>query len=284
MANDRYLAPWVTLLAYGAVLTLAAAGATAQTAPTPDLTVDQIRDDIGLIQMLNRLDLKQAQIEQILPIATDLQSQRDAIQQAGNAPEAKAALMSIRQALIEGKQGPELEQLQAPLQSVWQSLDQKEGQLHDAVQKAVTQVLALLEPAQVDAIARGEAGDPAGRLMEAVHQARHVPPAEYDRWVAAVSHEIALGAAMGDQQAAQQTETKIQDLLKRARELNDADFEAQAQTLGQEAVTIVQEGAGQPDPQWRDRRAHEILGGILMHPRLAAVLKEKLDFMKAAGG
>jgi hypothetical protein len=284
MATDSRAVPGRVLLACAAVLALAASGTMAQPAPAPDLTIDQIREDIGLIQTLNRLDLKQAQIELILPIASDLQSQRDAIQQAQNAPEAKAALLQIRQALIEGKQGPELEQLYASLASVWQGLDQNEGQLHDAVQRGVAQILALLEPAQVDAMATGEMGAPAGRLMEAAHQARHIPPAEFDRWLGAVSHEIALAAAMGDQQIAQQTETKIQDLLKRARELNDADFQAQADALGQEAFATVQAGAGQPNEQWRDRRAHETLAGLLRHPRLASILQEKLDFMKAAGG
>lgn len=254
----------------------------AQEAEGEQLTIQELREDIGLLGLINRLSLDQTQLEDLLALATDLESRRKEMQRIESSPEALAALVKIRQALIEGKQGEEVEALNAPLARTWERLERMEQELGDAMRGAVEQALAMLDDARIDAIIHGEMGPPNARLLGAVNEARHIPPAEFDAWLAEVSRDIALHLAMGNKEAAGLAQTHIQDLLKRVREMSNADFEAQSEALEQEVTNIAQAAQAEPDPQWRDQRARQALTELLMHPRLSAVLKDKLQFMKAS--
>ncbi|MFQ6099283.1 MAG: hypothetical protein ACE5O2_16245, partial [Armatimonadota bacterium] len=127
----------------------------AQEAEGEQLTIQELREDIGLLGLINRLSLDQTQLEDLLALATDLESRRKEMQRIESSPEALAALVKIRQALIEGKQGEEVEALNAPLARTWERLERMEQELGDAMRGAVEQALAMLDDARIDAIIHG---------------------------------------------------------------------------------------------------------------------------------
>lgn len=280
----RYLtaASLVVALTAVACLGVTASAEDAQQA-AQQLTLDDVRGDIELLERLNRLALDTETMERLLAIAVEVGARRDAIRQLEDSDEVLSVALKIRQAMLEGQQGEALAALHASMAVFSREHERRERDLTRTLSKAVEQAVGLLDDEQAKTIVATAMGNPVGRLLQGMRQARGQPEDRFDQWLARTSREMAISLAMGNEEAAGQAQAQIEELFQRVREMNDEDFEAQGELLQQEARMIVESARAEPDPQWVQRRVREALAQFLMHPRLPEVLKAKIAFIKGAG-
>ena len=225
-----------------------------------------LQDDIGLLGMLNRLQLSEDQINKLLPVVEKLQQQRQAAQGqvAAILSDLEKALTQKRQLLVEDKPvGEDLEKQVSTLQNL-----QAAAQEHAMTElgNSAKGVRGLLSPEQLEIVTgRYEARLQAQELLEWLRGL-----ADDDFSEEAKSN--AEGLADPDRGFTEETLLK---LFEAARKLSAADFEKQGETYTKQLAPLYSATEAEENQQ---------IAGSFSHPHMADLLREKLKVIGGGAG
>jgi len=241
-----------------------------------ELTTDELQQDINLLRLLARPGLQADELQALATAAADVDGKRQALQQAREDPALKAALEQLREALLAGQPEEQIQAIEEQIGPVQAKLQQAEEAVFASVEQAIAGLLTALPEPVLEDLVRARMGDPVQGLVGALHESRHIPPAEFDGWLEQVSRELSMGLAQGDEQAAAANRAEIEKLLTTTRQMTNPQMEAQAETLEGQARAIAAAADQTQDPDRRAGMVRETLFDLLMNPRLHAVLQARL--------
>ena len=264
------------LAAVVAVLASLALPLTAGAQAVAELTTHELQQDIHLLRLLARPALQAEELQAFATAAADVDEKRQALQQAREDPALKAALEQLREALLAGQPDEQIQAIEEQAAPVRARLHQAEEAMFAGVEQVVAGLLAGLPEPVLEDLLRARMGDPVEGLVGALHESRHIPPAEFDNWLQAVSRELSMAVAHGNAQAAEASRAEIEKLLNTTRQMTNPQMEAQAETLEGQARAIAAAADQTQDPDRRAGMVREMLFDLLINPRLHAVLQAKL--------
>jgi hypothetical protein len=276
---------WRQVLALCSVLTLSLAawqafGQQAQNEPTDN---QPLFEDIHLLNVIRELRLTNEQMDSLLKAAKELAAERQNLAGKRNSPEARKLLLQIKQALVEGKNedelGPLFEQLEMLLQNGGEAHGEPEMKMRQAAQVKAKEAVNLLTPQQIVRLVGHEGeGDLTAQFTEALNEARRNPQARAEV-LQGFPIRFARLVVRGDAKKEESVAKQVRDLMAEALKLTNAEFNQKLSDFQKQVRQIVQGAGGSPfallQAQVEDRMAD-----ILMNPRLAKVLEEKLNYVK----
>lgn len=269
---------WVQGLLLGGLglMLMGAYAACQEAAPT----AAQLDADIRLLYMVNRLELTAEQIDRLLPIVRDMRTRAEALEKARNAPEIMQILRAVRQALLEGKSGQEVEALRRQLDQHLQRMDQQEADFGQARERAADLAIQVLTPEQQQRLLDPVAEQTSFDIIRAMGEARVVRPEHWDNWLAQVSQNLARQAAGGNPQAAQTAGGQIRQLLEQARGMSEAQLQAQAAQISARIEQILETAGADPSAAWLQDVRRQMIGELIFPERAQTVLEDKLKHLR----
>jgi hypothetical protein len=241
--------------------------------------LQQTFQDIHLLQQLNRLRLSTVQLQELAKSRREVETERRKLESRHDTPEIRAAAAAIRQALLENRPPDELGPLFEKLEMLRAARGGEEGEpdqrLTRAAQDQARRLIGTLRADQIVRLVGEEDEDSLARqLLREAREVRQAPEPERKSYSSRTAQRLSLELTR-DVANAGRARQELEAFLTRLLELPEADTEARAGALAAELGQIVNRAVGSPlgEIQWRAERR---LAGLLMHPRLAALLEERL--------
>lgn len=239
-------------------------------------------EEIHLLNLIRELRLTNEQMESLLKAAEELKEQQQTLRSQRNSPEVRTLLLQIKQGLIEGKNEDELGLLFEQLEMLIARdapPHETEEKVRQAAQEKAKEAAALLTPQQiVRLVGRADEGDLTARFVEMLNEARRNPQARVEVLQVFPRH-VARLAARGDAKKEETLIKQVRDLMDEALKLSDAEFRQKLSDLQKQLRQVVQGAGGSPFALLQ-AQVEERLAEILMNPRFAKVLEEKLNYVK----
>ena len=240
------------------------------------LTTEELQQDIELLRVLTRAALQPDELRSLANAAAEVAQKRQGVEAARADPALKAALEQLREALLAGQPEQQVQAIEVQVEPASAKLHQAEEAMFATAETAVAGLLQVLPEAVLHDLLSAQMGDPVQALRGALHESRHIPPAEFDGWLQQVSRELSLGLAHGNADAAEASRAEIEKLLTSTRQMTNAQLAAAEQDLDAQVQAIAGAADQTQDPDRKAQMVREMLLGLLMNPRLDPVLQARL--------
>lgn len=245
--------------------------------------LEQTFQEIHILNQLRELRATPAQLQALLEAARQVEAERRKIIAERESPEVRAAAEAVRKALLEDRPpdelGPLFEQLEMAQQKLGEPGD-AEARLETLARSLARGFAARLTAQQIVRLQGEREQEPGGPLAEALNHVRRMREREQEvrEFIEHFSRRTSLEITQ-DVARAGKVKEELAGALTRIAALPDAEFATKGLELYREMEKIVAQALGSPLGviQWH---AETRIRELLIHPRLAPVIEERLKSAK----
>ncbi len=246
----------------------------------PTESVDEVSEDIDLLEQLSMYEFTLDQLQAIVPVLTELEARRLALEGYKRSEEALAPMRALREALIKGEATDELH---TGVEVVWDQMMELEEAYDEAIPGAMGKVAALLTDEQIAVLGLEDewAYDETDRIFADLDNARDFDDATFNAWRDRAARQVAFRAAGDSQEKAKQVEDTVKQFLNRARNLKEDDYMDRYDELFDELHELINSSQPKPLREVIEAQAAEELEYVMRSERILPLIEARV---KALGG